>query len=175
MKVILTKTNIRHLVLSSVLASLTCAATLVVTIPSPTGGYMNLGDTIVLLSAYLLGPWWGAAAAGIGSGLADLMAGYAFYAPATILIKTLMAVAAALLYRALGRRPWAVILCGIAAEAIMALGYWGYDALLMHSLTGAAAGLPSNLIQGLFGLAASSALALSMKASPSVRGKFPSL
>ena len=175
MKVILTKINIRNLVLASVLASLTCAATLVVTIPSPTGGYMNLGDTIVLLSAYLLGPWWGAAAAGIGSGLADLMAGYAFYAPATILIKALMAVSAALLYRALGRRPWAVIPCGLAAEAIMVLGYWGYDALLMGSLAGAAAGLPSNLTQGLFGLAASSALTLSMKASPSIRGKFPAL
>ena len=57
----------------------------------------------------------------------------------------------------------------------MVLGYWGYDSLLTGSLMGAAAGLPSNLIQGLFGLAASSALALSMKASPFVRGKFPTL
>ena len=54
-----------HLVMASVLAALSCAATLVLTIPSPTGGYMNLGDTVVILGAYLLGPWWGGAAGAI--------------------------------------------------------------------------------------------------------------
>ena len=167
--------HIKNLVLASVLAALACVATLVLTIPSPTGGYMNLGDTIVLLSAYLLGPWWGAAAAGIGSGMADLIAGYALYAPATLLIKAVMALLAALLYHALGRKRWALLPCGIVAEAIMVLGYWGYDALLMHSLTGAAAGLPSNLTQAVFGLAASTALTLALKASAYVRNEFPSL
>lgn len=71
------KTNVKNLVFASLLAALACVATMVITVPSPTGGYMNLGDTVVLLSAYLLGPWWGAAAGGIGSMLADLFAGYA--------------------------------------------------------------------------------------------------
>ena len=167
--------NIKNLVLSSVLAALACAATLVITVPSPTGGFMNLGDTVVLLSAYLLGPWWGAAAAAIGSGLADLMAGYAIYAPATLLIKGLMALLAALLYRTLGRKSWAVLPCGILAEAVMVLGYWGYDGLLMGSLMGAAVGIPSNLTQAVFGLAASSALTLALKASPYVRREFSCL
>ena len=167
--------HIKNLVLASVLAALACVATLVLTIPSPTGGYMNLGDTIVLLSAYLLGPWWGAAAAGIGSGLADLIAGYALYAPATLLIKAVMAIAAALLYKTLGRKSWALIPCGILAEAIMVLGYWGYDGILMGSLMGAAVGIPSNLTQAAFGLAASTALTLALKASPYVRREFPSL
>ena len=165
----------KKLVLASVLAALTCVATLVLTIPSPTGGYMNLGDTIVLLSAYLLGPWWGAAAAAIGSALADLIAGYVLYAPATLVIKAIMAFLAALVYHALGRRRWALLPCGILAEAIMVLGYWGYDSLLTGSLMGAAAGLPSNLTQAVFGLAASTALTLALKASAYVREEFPSL
>lgn len=162
-----------HLVMASVLAALSCAATLVLTIPSPTGGYMNLGDTVVILGAYLLGPWWGGAAGAIGSMLADLMAGYALYAPATLLIKGTMAFLAALLYRFLGRKGRVIVLCGLLAETVMVFGYWFYDALLLGSLSGAAAGLPSNLMQAVFGLAASTALTLALKKSPYVRELFP--
>ena len=169
-----TNRSVLHLVMASVLAALSCAATLVLTVPSPTGGYMNLGDTVVLLGAYLLGPWWGAAAGGIGSMLADLMAGYALYAPATLLIKGVMAILAALLYRLLGRKGRALVLCGLLAETIMVVGYWFYDGLLMGSLAGAAVGLPSNLMQAVFGLAASTLLALSLKKSAYVRELFPS-
>lgn len=166
------KHSTKQLVLASVLSALTCAATLVVTVPSPTGGFMNLGDTVVLLSAYLLGPLWGAAAASIGSGMADLIAGYSIYAPATALIKALMALCAAALYRRTGKKTGSVLLCGLAAETIMVLGYWFYDGLLMGSLAGAAVGLLSNLMQAIFGLAASSALTLALKSSAYVRREF---
>ena len=69
----------RMLVQAGALAALSCAATMVLRIPSPTGGYLNLGDAVVLLGAYLLGPAWGALAGGIGPALADLLAGYAAY------------------------------------------------------------------------------------------------
>lgn len=59
-------------------------------------GFVNLGDCFVLLSGWLLGPWWGGAAGGIGSMLADLLLGYGHYAPGTLIIKGLMAA---------GRRP----------------------------------------------------------------------
>lgn len=167
--------NTKKLVYAAVLAALACAATLVIHVPSPTGGYMNLGDTVVILSAYLLGPWWGAAAAGIGSALADLISGAPLYIPATLLIKALMALCAALVYRALGRKSWAVIPCGILAEAIMVLGYWFYDGMLMGSVLGAAAGLPSNLMQAVLGLAGSSALAFALLSSSYVKKEFPEL
>ena len=77
----------RMLVQAGALAALGCAATMVLRIPSPTGGYLNLGDAVVLLGAYLLGPAWGALAGGIGPALADLLAGYAAYVPATLVIK----------------------------------------------------------------------------------------
>ena len=170
------RTNqIKNLVFAALLAALACVATLVLTVPSPTGGYMNLGDTVVVLSAYLLGPWWGAAAAGIGSMLADLFAGYPAYAPATLVIKAVMALLAAVLYKALSKKNWAFLVCAVAAEAVMVVGYWLYDGFLMGSVMGAAVGIPSNLVQAAFGLIASTALALALKASKYVRDLFPAL
>lgn len=67
--------KIRKLVLAALLAALVCVATMVVQIPSPMQGYVNLGDCFVLLSGWLLGPWYGFAAGGIGSMLADIFLG----------------------------------------------------------------------------------------------------
>ena len=76
---------------------------MVVQIPSPLNWFVNLGDCFVLLSGWLLGPWWGAAAGGIGSMLADLLLGYGHYAPGTLVIKGLMALVGALVFKALGK------------------------------------------------------------------------
>ena len=168
--------KIRKLVFAAVLAALTCVATLVIQIPVPAvNGYINLGDCIVLLCAWILGPWYGLAAAGIGSMLADLFAGYPAYAPATLVIKAVMALLAAVLYKALGKKNWAFLVCAVAAEAVMVVGYWLYDGFLMGSVMGAAVGIPSNLVQAAFGLIASTALALALKASKYVRDLFPAL
>ena len=165
----------KYLSMTALLSALCCVATLVLVIPSPTGGYMNLGDTIVLLGAYLLGPVYGAAAAGFGAALADLVAGYAVYAPATFVIKDTMALLAGGLYSLLGRKNAALPVCGAAAEFIMVAGYWLYDGLLLGSLAGSAVGIPSNVVQGVFGVAASTLLALALKKIPYVREQFPRL
>ena len=96
--------NIRKLVLAAVFAALCTILTLVIQIPSPMHGYVNLGDCAVLLSAWVLGPGYGGAAAGIGSMLADLFSGYAYNAPGTIAIKLAMAAAAAYHIQNLHRR-----------------------------------------------------------------------
>ena len=175
--------QVRRLVLTAVLAAMACAATMVIRVPSPTGGYVNLGDGVVLLGAYLLGPVWGAAAAGLGSALADLLGGYPLYVPATLVIKAAVAALAAGLYRLLGRRGGGTfVLCGAAAEVPMVLGYWFFDALLASAgrtfplaLAGAAAGIPGNLVQAAFGAAASALLAAALRRSAFVRREFPAL
>ena len=93
--------TIRKLVLSAMFAALCCVATMIVQIPT-VAGYTNLGECMCLLAGLVLGPWYGFFAAGIGSGLADLLAGYAHYVPGTFLIKGLVALIAALLLRPLG-------------------------------------------------------------------------
>ncbi|MBO5489614.1 MAG: ECF transporter S component, partial [Eubacterium sp.] len=80
--------SIQKIALTALFAALTCVATMVIRIPVPaTGGYLNLGDGFVILCGILLGPAYGFLAAGIGSGLADLLAGYTQYVPGTFLIK----------------------------------------------------------------------------------------
>ena len=98
--------KIRTMVTAAVLAALSCVATMVVQIPSPMNGFVNLGDCFVLLSGWLLGPWWGAAAGGIGSMLADLLLGYGHYAPGTLIIKGAMALVAALVFKAFRKKKF---------------------------------------------------------------------
>ena len=144
--------KIRKLVLAALLAALVCVATMVVQIPSPMQGYVNLGDCFVLLSGWLLGPWYGFAAGGIGSMLADLFLGYGHYAPGTFVIKGLVALIAALLYEKLGRSPAARIASGVVGEIVMVLGYFGYASLLLGKGLAAAASIPGNIFQGTVGL-----------------------
>lgn len=173
----------RQMVLAAMFVALGCVATMLVQIPSPTNGYLNLGDAVVLLGAYLLGPAYGAVAGGAGPALADLLSGYAMYVPGTLVIKALMGLTAALLYRALGRRTWAPAVCGLAAESIMVAGYLLYDGVLAAAgggdfslaLAASAAGIPSNLVQGAFGLAVSTLLVLALRRSAYVRRQFPAL
>lgn len=152
--------SIHKLVLTSVMAALTCVATMVIQVPSPMQGYVNLGDGFVLLSGILLGPVYGAAAAGIGSMLADILLSYAHYAPGTLVIKALAALVGCLIYHALRRIKFgdrlglaSVILAGIGVNAVVVLGYFGYASLLLGKGLAAAASIPGNIMQGIFGIA----------------------
>ena len=88
------KTKTQKIVMAALLAALACIATMIIKIPSPLKGYINLGDCIVLLAGWMLLPKYGFLAAGLGSALADLFSGYVIYAPATFVIKGVMAVIA---------------------------------------------------------------------------------
>lgn len=146
--------KLRKLVLSALLAALCCVATMVVQIPSPMQGYVNLGDCFVLLSGWMLGPRYGFAAGGIGSMLADVLLGYAHYAPGTLVIKGLMAMTAALILRRMNGSSAGRVLGGAAAELLMVAGYFGYASLLLGKGLAAAASIPGNLVQGAAGLVA---------------------
>ena len=101
--------KIKSMVMAAVMAALTYVATTVIKIPAPTGGYVHIGDGLVLLCGWILGPWWGGAAAGIGSMLVDLLGGYMSFVPGTLIIKFLDAMAAALIVKALGRKTYSYV------------------------------------------------------------------
>lgn len=144
--------QVKTLVRAALFAALTCIMTLIVQIPAPTG-HVNLGDVGVLLSAWVLGPLWGGAAAGVGSALADLLS-WPAYAPATLVIKFIMAALAALIFRAAnkqGRRYVGMMLGAVAAELIMVGGYFFFESAVLAVGAAAAASIPFNLVQGAVG------------------------
>lgn len=154
------KNNLKNLVFAALLAAVTCVATLVIHIPSPLHGYINLGDCFVLLSGWLLGPLYGFLAAGIGSALADLFLGYAVYAPATFVIKGLVALAAYLLIKAFGKIKYksvAYILSGIIAELVMIGGYYVFEGL-MYGFVESAVNILPNGIQAVAGIVSATLL-----------------
>lgn len=163
------KSNLFKLVLTAVFAALIYVATIVIQIPIPaTGGYINLGDAIVLLGAFVLGPVYGAAAAGIGSALADILSGYVIYAPGTFIIKATMAVCAALIYRTLKFKTKTPI-AAIVGEIIMVGGYFIYESIFLSYGLGAAAAIPGNSIQAIAGAVAGVLLFEAMYAVPQIK------
>ena len=163
--------KVQHLVLAALFAALTTVMTMVIRIPSPMSGYVNLGDCAVLLSAWILGPGLGCVAAGIGSMLADLL-GYPLYAPGTLVVKGLMALVAGWLFLrikkgGLSRRLPALLASGVTGELIMILGYFIYEAapVPVGLGLGALANVPFNLVQGVFGLVAAGILYLALERS----------
>lgn len=149
------KTNLLMLVLSGLLAALVTVTTMFIPIPTPTKGYINLGDCFVNISAWLLGPIYGAGAAGIGSAIADLLLGYTVYAPATFVIKALMAAVSFHVFRVIakGKRGFlARIAASVSAELVMICGYCIFECFLYQSFAIAVTGLPSNIAQGVGGV-----------------------
>ena len=122
-------------VVSALFAALTCICTMIIKIPTPTGGYIHPGDGMVLLCGIVLGPGMGALAAGIGSMLSDLFSGYMVWVPATFIIKALTAMVAGVLFRKTSQllsgnkaaSTVRTILGGIIGEAIMVFGYFLFE------------------------------------------------
>ena len=147
-------------VIAAMFAALICAATMLIRIPTVTKGYVNLGDCFVLIAAWICGANWGFAAAAIGSALADLIAGYVIFSPATFVIKGIMALIAFFTLKAFASHA-AVgrIVSAAAAELFMAFGYFVFEWIFITgNMVSAAAGIPENLIQGGVGLLAAASL-----------------
>jgi len=141
--------SIRKLTTAGVLAAAIVLLTTLVSIPMPGGlGYINLGDAGVLLAGMLLGGGWGALCAGAASALSDVLLGYTVYAPATFVIKGLVALVAGALFAGTQKkiRYGALYL----AALIVPSGYYFYEVLL-YGAASAIPNVPFNVIQCLIG------------------------
>lgn len=146
--------KLRLLTLSAILTALTCVSTLIIRIPTPTKGYVNLGDAFVNMNAWLLGPVYGSVASGIGSALADLLAGYPVYCAATLVIKGLMAVVSYAVFKAVSAKEHGLrgrIAGAVSAEIVMILGYFLFEGFLYGSFAAGALGIGANAAQGVMG------------------------
>lgn len=144
----------------AVLTALTAVFTYAVRIPvAPTRGYLNLGDVAVYFSAFAFGPVTALVSGGLGTALADLLSGYAQWAPISLVIHGLQGLAAGLILRAFQRKRggsktsslsgW--ILAGLSGTVIMA-GLYLLAGSFMVGFGAAVVELPGNLLQNGAGL-----------------------
>lgn len=136
----------KKLVFAALFAALACVATMVIKIPSPLSGYINLGDSVVLLCGWLLGPAYGFFAAAIGSALADMFYGYMVYVPATFIIKGAVAAVACGLSKKTN-----LLFSALVAELVMVAGYYIFEGFL-YGFSASLVNIPPNLIQGAAGI-----------------------
>ncbi|MBQ4137511.1 MAG: ECF transporter S component [Clostridia bacterium] len=148
------KSRLKKIVVCALFAAFICIAGFI-SVPLPMG-YANCGDIVLLVGAYLLGPVYGAAAAGIGAAFTDLFMGFGAYIPGTFVIKALMALACAGISSALMRKKDNFIIGfapgAVLAEIIMILGYYLYESLVLgYGFGTALASIPGNAVQALAG------------------------
>ena len=168
--------TLEKLILSALFVALGYVATIIIQVPTVTG-YVNLGDAVVILAGFILGPVYGFVAGGLGPALADLLSGYGYYVPGTFLIKGGVALIACLLLRMFykkGQEPsiLRLVCCTVPAEVFMALGYFVYKATVLGAGIGAAAGIPADLMQGLMGVIISVVLFRLLYRVPALRERF---
>ena len=152
----------KKLVIAALFAALSLVATLFFAFPLPTG-YANLGDCFAFLAGYCLGGAWGAAAAGIGIALADLLGGYGVYAVATFIIKAFIALCGAMAAKlaAEGKLKLAATAAlSLLGEAVMVLGYFFFESVFLGVGAAAVASVVGNLTQAAVGVVTSVVLAV---------------
>lgn len=137
-----------QIVTTALFAALTLVATLFIRVPLVIG-YVNLGDVFVILSAFYLKKPYCIMSAAVGSALADILSGYVFYAPATLVIKGLMPIIFIMvLNRFKNKTSIAPLsLSAFCCEIIMPVGYFLYESIL-YSLEVRIAALAFNAVQG---------------------------
>ncbi|NLW22518.1 MAG: ECF transporter S component [Tissierellia bacterium] len=142
---------------------MTTVMTMVIQIPTVgTEGYLNLGDMVVFIAAFVLGKKGGFIVGGFGSSLADLLTGYTHYVPITLIVKGLEGyIAGSLLETKIGRQK--PIIATSIAGIFMAFGYFIPETFMYGKA--AVASIPGNIMQGLFGAVTSVLLYTALKRS----------
>ncbi|MFW5780032.1 MAG: ECF transporter S component [Bacillota bacterium] len=139
---------------TAVFTALVAVATIVFVFPLPAGrGFINFGDAIIFVTGILFGPFAGMIAGGIGSASADLILGYAIWAPFTLIIKGLEGVVVGFVSMAVCKmlKPklhfLAYIIAMVVAGIVMITGYFFATAIIVKSFEVAAIGIIDSLIQ----------------------------
>ena len=145
--------SIRSLTRTALLIAVTAVATLAIRLPNPaTQGYINLGDAVVLSTALAFGRRTGGLAGGLGSALADLLSGYAIWAPWTLVIKgvegTVVGIVAAWgQTRLSGWSRIGVLVISLITGSIAMVGGYYLAGRFLFGPVAATTEIPGNIIQ----------------------------
>jgi uncharacterized membrane protein len=163
--------------LTSVMTAIVLGSTFFFQVPIPaTGGYFNLGDVMIFITALTFGPEVGGFAGGVGSALSDLLGGFGVFAPFTLVIKGAEGLTAGLISRRLfkgrdiiGWGTGSVVMVGgyfLAESFFIALLFGASDST---GIVAALGELPFNVIQvaaGVVSIPISYGLRLAFRETP---------
>ena len=136
--------------MSALWAAIIFLAIFIIKIPAA-NGYVNIGDAVIYTCGILLPPPFAMGAAAIGGFLADVVSGYAIYAPFTFIIKPILLLWFLPFRKARVKwvRYWLpATFASISGAALYFLTDW-----VLFGFGGAMASIPGNLVQGAFSIA----------------------
>ena len=138
--------DLRLMCISGIFAALVFVVTAYLHIPTY-NGYVHIGDAFIFLAACILPTPYAVGVGAMGAMLADVLTGYAIWAPGSIVIKAL----SAMLFSCKAKKIVSLrnTLMLIPTTAICAGGYYIYEVIITGSFLGALSGIPGSLIQSL--------------------------
>lgn len=155
----------------AVLTAIVVVFTIIVKIPTARG-YLNLCDVSVIFIAMTFGPWTAFITGGLGAALADLISGYAQWAPISFVCHGVEGLCVALAFRAFKeKKVLSYIMAELVAVATVAGGYFILAGLFISGFSVALAEVPGNIGQATVGVILGSAVSAAVKkAYPPVSG-----
>ena len=144
------KLDTKDIVLTGLGIAVVFVATMFIKIPNALDGYFNLGDGFILIFASLLDPLLAFLVGGLGSALADVAGGYAYYFIPTLLIKGMEAIVVSALIKKFGKKIQ--IPAYVLGAVIMVFGYFLAKWYLKQSMAIALTGIPENIFQSGVGI-----------------------
>ena len=170
------RNQIATMVMTALMMCLVMIATMFIKVPIPfTQGYVHLGDSMIFLAVLILGKKSGALAAGAGSALGDIIGGYAFWAPWTLLIKLVMAWILGSFVERMeksgknqqeGRISVGEVIGMVIAGLEMTAGYYVTEAVMSGYFFAALSGVPWNIGQFAVGMVLACILASALCKTP---------
>ncbi|MCG8541097.1 MAG: ECF transporter S component [Clostridia bacterium] len=147
------KLSIRDLTTMALLTALVTIATITITIPIPaTGGYLNLGDSIIFLAAILFGWRYGMVAGGLGAALADLFVAPAFALP-TLIVKGVMGLLVGKIGNSKDKNllSFRNVIALLLGTLWMAAGYYITQVIMLRNFQVPLVEVGPNIMQGIMG------------------------
>lgn len=142
--------RVMEMVQIALMIALTYLAASYLNIPNGYGGVVQFGDTIIIVTAVLLGTRQAAISGTIAMTMFDGFSQYAYYAPYTFVIKLVMALIIGIFANAGGRKgqSWVRNAIGILlAGAWQVLGYFAAETFMYKSYMTAAVSVFANIVQ----------------------------
>ena len=140
------KNHVKLLCISGIFSALVFVVTAYLHIPTY-NGYVHFGDGFIFLAACILPMPYSIIVGVLGAMLADVLTGFAIWAPGSMLIKGVLAILFTAKAKTIITRRNLVML--LPAAFISAAGYYLYEALITGSFVSPLAGILGSLIQAL--------------------------